>query len=48
MFDPLVKFARLAAGWHMRTHEDSYAPFLAGCGYAGLTVTQVRAGEGGR
>lgn len=44
VFDPLVQFARLAASWEMRCNEERYSPFLAGCGYEGMSVAQV--GEG--
>ncbi len=52
VFDPLVRFARLAASCELREHEERYAPFIVGCGYEGLSMAQVRAAirsaEGGR
>jgi hypothetical protein len=43
LFDPLVAFARRAAGLELRRHEAAYAPFIAGCGagYAGLSFSEL-------
>jgi hypothetical protein len=43
VFDPLVKFARLATSWELQVRQEVYAPFLPGCGdmYAGLSIPQL-------
>jgi hypothetical protein len=43
VFDPLVKFARLATSWELQVRRGDYMPFLPGCGdmYAGLNIQQL-------